>query len=171
MRDKTKAMEELYLANREKIYNFLLKYTQSEEIAQDLMQDTFLNFFKNYSEAELSAEKSLMLLYTIARNNSINHAKKFSTKKESSLDMEMYGSGATSFEKKEELKDMETQLYKCLDLLPEDQRTAILLKNVDDLTLSQISEIMKISISTASRLVVKATANLIELAAQRGIIP
>ena len=45
------------------------------------------------------------------------------------------------------------------------------MKNIEDMTLAQISEVMDLSISTVSRLVVKATTRLIELAEKNGIVP
>lgn len=171
MQDKNRIMEEVYLKNRKKIYDFLFKYTNNPDTAMELMQDTFLSFFKNYADMGFSSEKATMILYTIARNSSINFAKKFSTKKETALDVDLYRSSGVSFETKEELKDLEARLYACLQLLPEDQRTALLLKNVEEMTLAQIAEIMGSSISTISRLVVKAMANLLEIAEQRGIKP
>jgi RNA polymerase sigma factor (sigma-70 family) len=170
MQDKNKTMSDLYIKNQKRIFDFLYKYVNNQETAMDLTQETFLSFYKNYGDASLTPEKSLMLLYTIARNNSINHSKKFSTQKESSSDVDIYGSSQISLEKRQELKDMEARLYDCLNFLPEDQRTALLLKNVDDMTLAQISEIMLVSISTVSRLVIKATEGLLDLAEKRGII-
>ncbi|EMG20338.1 sigma-70 region 2 [Leptospira interrogans serovar Copenhageni str. LT2050] len=49
----------------------------------DLMQDTFLNFFRKYSDTDIDQEQAIRLLYTIARNRSINYSRKFSTVKES----------------------------------------------------------------------------------------
>ncbi|MCP5502463.1 MAG: sigma-70 family RNA polymerase sigma factor [Leptospiraceae bacterium] len=165
-------MEELYQKYCKRIFDYLYKYTGNEETAMDLMQDTFTNFFRIYGKSNLPEDKSIMLLYTIAKNSSINYSKKFSTRKELSVvDTDYYGSQKNSFEKKEELKDMEQKLRDCLLLLPEEQRTAIILKNMEGMTLSQISDIMNLSISTISRLVVKATARLIELAEEREIFP
>ena len=112
-----------------------------------------------------------MVLYTIARNASINYSKKFSTVKENASNVDIYQSKKTSFEKKEELKDMEMRLRQCLALLPEDQRVALIMKNMKDMTLMEIAEVMELSISTVSRLVVKATARLVELAEKHGIAP
>lgn len=164
-------MEAVYLENRKKIYDFLFKYTNNADTAMEIMQETFLNFFKNYGDMELSKEKCTMILYTIARNKSINHAKRFSTKKETALDVDMYRAKGVTFETKEELKDLEARLIACLQELSEDQRTALVLRNLEEMTLAEIAEVMNSSISTVSRLVIKATANLLEIAERNGIRP
>lgn len=171
MQDKTFYLGSLYEKYHKRIFDFLYKYSNNQEVALDLMQETFFSFFRSYGDSNLPPEKAIMVLYTIARNNSINYSKKFSTIKENASNVDIYQSRQTSFEKKEELKDMENRLQECLALLPEDQRAALIMKNMKDMTLAEISEVMKISISSVSRLVVKATARLVELAQKYGIVP
>ncbi|MCK6380880.1 MAG: sigma-70 family RNA polymerase sigma factor [Leptospiraceae bacterium] len=159
----------IYKKNHKRIFDFLYKFTNNEEVALDLMQETFLSYYKYYSKDEFSLDKSLMILYTIARNNSINYSKKFSTKNENPYEKIEYKSDSLSIEKNYELKDMEEKLYSHLSTLPEEQKTAVILKSMEDMTLQQISEIMDISISTASRLVTKGLANLVEYAKENGM--
>ncbi|MCE9500729.1 MAG: sigma-70 family RNA polymerase sigma factor [Leptospira sp.] len=164
-------MEGIYQNSHKKIYDFLYKYTNNEEVAADLMQETFLNYFKSYGETQLPPERTMMILYTIAKNNSINYSKKFSTVREKSGELDEFTSEKISFEKHAELNDMEQQLYKCIGRLSNDERLAVILKNVKGMNLTQIAEVMEISISTVSRLVVKGTARLVELAEKQGITP
>ncbi|PJZ70690.1 RNA polymerase subunit sigma-70 [Leptospira perolatii] len=165
-------MEALYRESSGRIFDFLYKYTGNAEVASDLMQDTFLNFFKKYSESDLTREQSLKLLYTIARNRSINHAKKFSTVKESGAeDIQSFREEGPSFVRKAELSDLELRLKECLGDLDEDERYALVLKNIENYTLADIAEVMGISVATASRLVVRATGKLLELAKARQILP
>lgn len=162
-------MERLYLVFRKRIYDFLYKYTKNSDTAMDLTQDTFLSFFKTYAGKDLSEEKAGMLLYRIARNRSINYAKKFSTVREtvSYTEDRSYASGG--FEKRLELLDLESKLGECLDQLDPSEKEIIILRFVEGLNLTAIAEIMEISVSTASRLVIRATSNLIELAEKNGI--
>ncbi|MEM7179636.1 MAG: sigma-70 family RNA polymerase sigma factor, partial [Spirochaetota bacterium] len=95
-------MEQLYTKYSKRIFDYLYKYTNNEEVASDLMQDTFLSFYKSYIDKGFSEERSLMLLYTIAKNNSINYSKKFSTQKESSGNVDFYKYNHTPFEKEQE---------------------------------------------------------------------
>jgi RNA polymerase sigma factor (sigma-70 family) len=171
MSDKTETMSKIYEKYNKRIFNFLYKYTQNFETASDLMQESFLSFFQNYQTANLNEEQSLKLLFRISRNNSINYSKKLSTKNENVVYLDNYRKEGTSFEKHEELKDLEIKLQECLNLLPEEQKTAMILKNMNDMTLEQISEIMEVSISSIHRLVVKGTARLLELALSKGITP
>jgi len=161
-------MELLYREGSERIYNFLFKFTNNSELSQDLLQDTFLNFFKRYKNQALGKDNAMMILYTIARNNSINHFKKASNRKEMPI---LYDAKdqQESFADKLEKSDLQAQLLQCLQELPEDQKTAVILKNMDDLKLQEIATIMDTSISSVSRLIVKGTSHLLQTAAKKGI--
>lgn len=171
MQSRTAKMEALYNRYSRRIFEYLYKYTGNEEIASDLMQDTFINFYKHYIDRDFAEERSLMVLYTIAKNNSINYSKKFSTQKEFSGEIDFYKTRQTPFETRQEWQDMEELLQEGLLSLPEDLRTVIILRNLEDMTLAQIATIMGLSISTISRLLIKATAHLIKIAESKDINP
>ncbi|BDA80877.1 DNA-directed RNA polymerase sigma-70 factor [Leptospira kobayashii] len=165
------SMSQIYEKNHKRIYDFLYKYTQNADTAMDLMQDSFLSFHKHYSDSGLTEEKSLMVLYTIARNLSINYAKKFSTTKEIySEDIDLH-SHNPRLEKQAEYQDLEDRLYSFLGELKEDERSAILLKNVEGFQLTQIAEILNVSVSTASRLVIRATEKVTAIALRENLVP
>lgn len=76
-----------------------------------------------------------------------------------------------SFVRKAELKDLEERLLVCLDELEEDEKYALILRFMEDYNLTTIAEIMSISVSTASRLIVKATAKVTEIAEKKNLKP
>lgn len=138
----------------------------------DLMQDTFLNFFRKYSDSNVDREQAIRLLYTIARNRSINYSQKFSTVKENgNSEMEDFQEQKLSFVRKAELKDLEERLLICLDELEENEKYALILRFMEDYSLATIAEIMNISVSTVSRLIVKATAKVTEIAEKKNLKP
>ncbi|MCX7997326.1 MAG: sigma-70 family RNA polymerase sigma factor [Leptospiraceae bacterium] len=170
MQDKNQAFEQLYLRNRERIFEYVYKLVGNEDIAMEIMQESFTNYYKSYSHSAKSESESLMLLYTIAKNLCSNHLKKFSTKKEFYKDnIESSEDTSIHFEKHTELTDLENHLYECLGDLPSDLRAAFLLRITENMSLAEISKIMGVSISKASRLVVKATERMIQIAKQKGI--
>ncbi|TGK32569.1 sigma-70 family RNA polymerase sigma factor [Leptospira gomenensis] len=173
MTSRKEFMDALYREYSGKIFDFLYKYSSGNpDVAMDLMQDTFLNFFRKYSDSDLDKEQAIRLLYTIARNRSINHSRKFSTVKESgNPEMQDFQEQKLSFVRKAELKDLEERLLVCLDELEEDERYALILRFMEDYNLTAIAEIMDISVSTASRLIVKATAKVTEIAERKNLKP
>jgi len=165
------SLEQLYAKSHKRIYDFLYKYTHNSETALDLMQDTFLNFQRAYEKSGLPEEKAIMVLYTIARNLSINFAKKHSNQKEiSGLNLDR-ASNSMGQEKQAVYQDLEERLYSLLSELKEEEKVALLLKNVEGFSLAQIAQVLEVSISTASRLVTKAQERLVLLATERNLVP
>ena len=165
-----KEIELIYKETKDQLFNFLFKYTLNPETALDLLQESFLKFQQYYGGRNLSLKESQMLLYRIARNLSINHSKKFSTTKESHSEVDR-PDRKISVEKQMIYKDLEEKLHECLEELPENQKTVIILKNIEGLNLTKIAEIMEVSIASVSRLLVKATGNLIKTAEEKEILP
>ncbi|ASV13554.1 sigma-70 family RNA polymerase sigma factor [Leptospira santarosai] len=166
-------MDALYREYSGRIFDFLYKFSSGNpEVAMDLMQDTFLNFFRKYSDSDIDREQAIRLLYTIARNRSINYSRKFSTVKESgNSEMQDFQEQKLSFVRKAELKDLEERLLVCLDELEEDEKYALILRFMEDYSLATIAEIMNVSVSTVSRLIVKATTKVIEIAEKKNLKP
>ncbi|MDF3819657.1 sigma-70 family RNA polymerase sigma factor [Leptospira sp. 96542] len=164
-------MSQIYEKNHKRIYDFLYKYTQNADTAMDLMQDSFLSFHKHYANAGLSEERAIMVLYTIARNLSINYAKKFSTTRELVSEEMEYHSHNPKLEVQAEYQDLEDRLYSFLGELSEEERSALLLKNVEGFQLAQIANILDVSVSTASRLVIRATEKVITIAKRENLVP
>jgi len=169
--DKVTNLSEIYEKSHKRIFDFLYKYTQNADTAMDLMQDSFLSFHKHYGNAGLPLDRAIMVLYTIARNLSINHAKKFSTSKElSSGEIELH-SHNPDLETHAEYQDLEDRLYSFLKELSEEERSALLLKNVEGFQLAQIAEILNVSVSTASRLVIRANEKILSIAKRENLVP
>jgi RNA polymerase sigma-70 factor (ECF subfamily) len=74
-------------------------------------------------------------------------------------------------ETRAEFQDLEERLYSFLGELSEEERSALLLKNVEGFQLSQIAEILQVSISTASRLVIRATEKVVAIAKRENLVP
>lgn len=165
-----KEMEELYISLREKIFSFLLKYTQNHDTAMDLLQDTFVSFFQKYKDSKLKKEDAGALLFRIARNRSINYAKKFSTQKEfSGMHIEFHPD-ERSFEKKVLDKDTEFNLKTLMEELPQLEKDALYLRFVEEMSLQEISKILNTSLSSVSRIIARGTKQLIMMAKKRGIL-
>lgn len=63
---------EFYLTYRERIFSYLMRMTGDLELSSDLMQESFTRYFEKYGRVPRNAA----LLFTIARNALIDHARK-----------------------------------------------------------------------------------------------
>jgi DNA-directed RNA polymerase specialized sigma24 family protein len=77
MHERDKFFEELYSKTREKIFEFIYKLVGNEDIAMELMQETFTNFYDSYSQKLKDQTESTRFNFPIL-NETITHIKYFS---------------------------------------------------------------------------------------------
>lgn len=135
----------------EKYYSFIYQYcflhTRDQEYAEDMVQETFVRFFRALvSGAEVGKAKSY--LYSIAGNIIKNNYKK---KKEILLDQ------LPDIEE-DNLRDIEIRLdvERALDQLPEEIKETAILFFFQGLKQKEISDLLHIKLSLVKYRVVKA---------------
>jgi RNA polymerase sigma-70 factor (family 1) len=141
------------------VRNSLYYKTGDMQVAEDLVQDTFLKIWEKRETINIITVKSLA--YTIANNlflNKIEHEKvsfRFvSEYKGNDL------SNAPDFEM--EMKDFDQKLQNSLADLDEKCRTVFLMNRIDDLTYAQIAENLGLSVKAVEKRMGKAIAFLKE---------
>lgn len=129
--------EEIYNSYKKNIYNYFYRSTFNSHTAEELTQDTFLKAFKYFSS--FRGESSVQTwLFKIAHNTYLNHLKKSGGLKEESIEDFDAKSNTDAFS----ISDERTILRKILKMLSETERTLIILRDMNDLTYSEISSIM-----------------------------
>ena len=79
------AFEIIVKRHERPLFNFILRSVGRRDIAEELLQETFLRIIKSASKYQTTA-KFTTWAYTIARNICIDRARKFKKHKEYSLD-------------------------------------------------------------------------------------
>lgn len=167
------AFESLIKPYEARIYNFLVKMCKGREIAEDLMQDTFINAFRKI-ESFRSEAKFSTWLFQIASNNCLMHKRKTGKRVVSSLDEPLNSDGGKDFFaevadwkndpadlfEKDELKAM---LDDALAQIPEIYRAVFLLKDVEGFKAKEIAEMLNISLSNVKARVLRGRAMLQEI--------
>ncbi len=137
----------------------------SREDAEDVVQETFAAAYN----AMVSDERPINVkpwLYRIARNRSLNHLRRNTAIAVDSFDMHVSEHGTTTADKvhkKEEFR----QLMADVQDLPETQKTALLLREIDALSYDQIAEAMETTVPSVKSLLVRARVGLAEAAEAR----
>jgi RNA polymerase sigma-70 factor, ECF subfamily len=134
---------ELYETYKNTIFLYLYRSTLNQHIAEDLTQDTFLKAFQSLSS--FRGESSLKTwLFKIARNTYINYSKKKQNKMEFQSDLidEQWSEQQNQFKRSEDQQVIELTLLR----LPENYRTYIILRDVNDLTYEEVALITNESI-------------------------
>jgi RNA polymerase sigma factor (sigma-70 family) len=137
----------------------------SREDAEDVLQEVFAAAFN----AMIADERPLNVrpwLYRIARNRSLNHLRRAQAIGVDSMDVHLSEHGTTTADKVHKREEFR-QLVEDVQGLPETQRTALLLREIDALSYEQIAEAMETTVPSIKSLLVRARVSLAEAAEAR----
>jgi len=137
----------------------------SREDAEDVLQEVMTAAFN----AILADERAINVrpwLYRIARNRSLNHLRRISAIGVDTMDHHLSEHGASTADKVDEREEFRL-LVGDIQELPETQRTALVLREMDALSYDQISEAMETTVPSVKSLLVRARISLAEAAEAR----
>jgi RNA polymerase sigma factor (sigma-70 family) len=159
------AFETLVQRYQSRLLAFCRHMLGSTEDAEDVLQEVFTASF-NAILADDRAINARPWLYRIARNRCLNHLRRPSAAGQDSMDVFERDGGATTADtvhKREEFR----QIVADVQELPETQRTALLLREIDALSYEQIAEAMDTTVPSVKSLLVRARVSLGEAAEAR----
>jgi RNA polymerase sigma factor (sigma-70 family) len=159
------AYETLIARYRARLLAFCRHMVGSTEDAEDILQEVFVAAYR----AMLADDRELNVrpwLYRIARNRSLNHLRRPRPTGVDSMDIFEGGAAVATSDRVHDKLDLE-DLIKDVRRLPETQRTALMLREMGDLSYDQIAEAMDTSIPSVKSLLVRARVSLAEAAEAR----
>ena len=159
------AYEALVARYQSRLLAFCRHMLGSREDAEDVLQEVFAAAFN----AMIGDERPLNVrpwLYRIARNRSLNHLRRAQAIGVDSMDVHLAEHGTTTADKVHKREEFR-QLMEDVQGLPETQRTALLLREIDALSYEQIAEAMETTVPSIKSLLVRARVSLAEAAEAR----
>ncbi|MEA2253750.1 MAG: hypothetical protein QOG70_3992, partial [Solirubrobacteraceae bacterium] len=159
------AYEAMVARYQSRLLAFCRHMLGSREDAEDVLQEVFAAAFN----AMISDERPLNVrpwLYRIARNRSLNHLRRTQAIGVDSMDIHLSDNGASTADKVHRREEFR-QLVQDVQGLPETQRTALLLREIDALSYDQIAEAMETTVPSVKSLLVRARVSLAEAAEAR----
>ncbi|HEX8103761.1 MAG TPA: sigma-70 family RNA polymerase sigma factor, partial [Solirubrobacteraceae bacterium] len=159
------AFEALVARYQSRLLAFCRHMLSSKEDAEDVLQEVFAAAFN----AMLADEREINVrpwLYRIARNRSLNHLRRTQAVGVDSMDVHLSEGGITTADKVHRREEFR-QLISDVQDLPETQRTALLLREIDALSYDQIAEAMETTVPSVKSLLVRARVSLAEAAEAR----
>jgi RNA polymerase sigma factor (sigma-70 family) len=159
------AFEHLVGRYQSRLLAFCRHMLGSVEDAEDVLQDVFAAAFN----AILADNRPINVrpwLYRIARNRSLNHLRRVHAIGVDSMDVHLSDHGETTADQVHRQEEFRLLIGDIHDL-PETQRTALLLREMEALSYEQIAEAMETTIPSVKSLLVRARVSLAEAAEAR----
>src|SRR5437763_1134387 len=163
-RGNATAFEVLVSRYESRLLAFCRHLLGSREDAEDVLQEVFAAAFN----ALLADDRTINVrpwLYRIARNRSLNHLRRVQAVGVDSMDIHFSENGTTTADKVQQREQFRL-LVGDIQGLPETQRTALILREMEALSYEQISEAMETTVPGVKSLLVRARISLAEAAAR-----
>jgi RNA polymerase sigma factor (sigma-70 family) len=164
-RGNSAAFEVLVARYHSRLLAFCRHLLGSKEDAEDVLQEVLAAAFN----AILADERAINVrpwLYRIARNRSLNHLRRIQAIGIDSMDIHFSEYGATTADKVHDREQFRLLVHD-IHSLPETQRTALVLREMDALSYEQIAEAMDTTVPGVKSLLVRARISLAEAAEAR----
>jgi RNA polymerase sigma-70 factor (family 1) len=143
-----------------RIYAYLIKYTKSETLAQDITQDVFTKLWVNRAElANIHSHASY--IFTTAFRFSVSYYRK--TERERNLNNNYYNSSPTESNVTEETIEYNESnhlLQLAIDQMPPQRRLIYKLSKEDGLSYDEIAERLNLSRNTVKNTLVEASQSV-----------
>ena len=159
------AFEVLVDRYHSRLLAFCRHMLRSTEDAEDVLQEVFV---KSHA-AMLADERPINArpwLYRIARNRCLNHLRSPVPEGQDSMDVMPADGGVTTADRVQKREDFRALIVDVGDL-PETQRTALLLREIDALSYEEIAAAMDTTIPAVKSLLVRARMSLAEASQSR----
>ena len=170
------ALATLIKRHESKIYGFIYSKIADRDISNDIFQDTFIKVIKTLKSNSYNEEgKFLPWVMRISHNLIVDHFRK--TKK-----MPMYreteefsifsimSDDSLTIEGKMIVDQVEIDLKKLIEELPEDQKEVLVMRMYQDMSFKEISELTDVSINTALGRMRYALINLRKLIDKHNLV-
>jgi len=146
------AYNELVKRYKDRLLNFVFRYFNNREQAEDVVQDTLIKLYTHASYYKNIAKFSTWI-FTIAKNNALTELRKNKRKQTDSLwtdDGKVIdiNSNDQTLDRRVQNEIAVDQLNKFLDEIPENFRMAVVLRDFQELSYDEISKILEIPIGT-----------------------
>ena len=152
-----------------KVYNTCIGMLQNMEDSEDVTQEIFITIHLNIGLFKEESSLSTWI-YRISVNKCLEFIRKKQRKKRLGVFKSIFTSdGEKTLENHTdfvhpgiqlEQQELAKILFKAIDLLPEQQRTAYVLHKLDQVSYNEIAGIMKVSLSSVESLLFRAKQNL-----------
>ena len=170
------AFEPLVVAHQNFVYNIALKMLSNPDDAFDISQEAFIKAYRSLKDFKGESSFSSWL-YRITANMCLDFMRRNKKRKSASIvylddadELKELELPDTRFDPVTELerKELRGAINDALNLLPEDQRSILLLRELNGMSYAEISEALKLEQGTVKSRLSRARARLAKILKENG---
>jgi RNA polymerase sigma factor (sigma-70 family) len=162
------AFKTLVETHQKRVFNTVLAIVQNFEEAEDVSQEVFMEVYQSVYKFRGDSKISTWL-YRIATTKALEENRKKKTAKRFAFFTSLFGdSSEVLYDSADfvhpgvvlEQKENAKILFKAINQLPDNQKVAYTLSNIEGLSYHEITEVMQVSLSSVESLLFRAKTNL-----------
>ena len=168
------AYNQLVFRFKDRLLNFIYRFVNDLDLAEDLVQDTLLKLYTHKDSYQEIAKFSTWL-YTIAANLARTELRKKKRRKtfsvtELSRDDREFIIASSDVDPSEDLssQNFEKSVQMALAELPDDFKTIIILRDIQELSYDEISKIVEVPLGTVKSRINRGRVKLQQLLKKKG---
>ena len=144
------AWEDIVSAFSRRIFNLAYRFTSSPDAAEDLTQDVFIRVYRSFDQYDSRQGDLAIWLMRLARNLIIDDYRHRQRNPQNTMadavDDHQYHlrAAGTSAHREMERKELAGQVQEGIDKLPDDLKTCVILRDIEELTYQEIVDVLKI---------------------------
>ncbi len=160
--------EALFFNMYDTLFYLALSYVKVNEIAEDLVQDSFIQLWKNRDKLEENTN-AYNYLYTLTKHNCLNYLKRLEVedryiRNRSLAEIKFLQQSINSLpDSFTDLMEIKQDLHDAIEKLPEDIREIFKLSRFNDMSYAKIAEKKTISVKTVEAKMSRALKTLRQL--------
>jgi len=173
------AFEPLVVAHQNFVYNIALKMLSNPEDAFDISQEAFIKAYRSLKDFKGESSFSSWI-YRITANMCLDFMRRNKKRRSASIvylddedELRELELPDTRFDPATELdrKELQGAISDALALLPDDQRSILLLRELNGMSYSEISKTLKLETGTVKSRLFRARARLAKILKENGTFP
>lgn len=144
------AWEDIVSAYSRRIFNLAYRFTSSVDAAEDLTQDVFIRIYRTLEQYDPKQGDLANWLMRLARNLIIDDYRHRQRNPQNTMadavDDHSYHlrAAGTSAHREIERKELASQVQEGIDKLPEDLRTCVILRDIEEMAYQEIVDVLQI---------------------------
>lgn len=154
------AFTTLFHLYKHKLYGYVFRLTESEMLAEDIVQDVFMKLWSNHASLK-DIDNFGSYLFRMSKNHVISHFKRMAH--ETLIMAEICGQkpvGCNDTQDMIAMKEVEKLLAEILEKLPSQQKTIYHLSREEGRSHDEIANLLKISSNTVKNHMVQAMSTI-----------
>lgn len=162
------AFKTLVETHQKRVFNTVLAIIQDFEEAEDVSQEVFMEVYQSVGKFRGDSKISTWL-YRIATTKALEQIRKKKTAKRFAFFTSLFGESNEILHESAdfihpgivlEQQENSKALFKAINQLPDNQKVAYSLCNIEGLSYQEITEVMQVSLSSVESLLFRAKTNL-----------